>query len=126
MASNPATSADVAARWRPLTAEETARATILLGDAWAYLKTRIGDLEARLDTGTQDPVLVVGVEVAMVKRVMLNPDGKSQESIDDYSFTRDSSTTAGLLYAAESELRQLMPLGSLTRSRRLVAYGDYS
>lgn len=113
MATNPVTTDQLAARWRPLTSAETVVAQSLLDDAWTILQARVPGLAARLDAATLDPELVVAVESAMVLRVLRNPDGKRQESIDDYSWTRDNAVSAGLLYLGDDELTLLSPQATL-------------
>lgn len=113
---NPATIIDVAARWRPLTDDETIIGTTLLDDAWALLKLRVPDVEPRLAAipATLDVVLVRMVIVAMVLRVMRNPDGLRQETIQDYSYTRDSGAASGMLTISGDELDLLTPATSGT------------
>lgn len=126
--SNPVTTSDIAARWRPLSTEETAVATALLADAWAILTARDSTIEGRLSAtpATLDVALVRAVVTAMVLRVMRNPDGKRQESIDDYSWTLDNAVSSGFLYVTDDELALLRaPSTASTRgSIRLVAYGE--
>ncbi len=123
---NPAQPPDLAARWRPLTTAETAIAGTLLDDAYAILVARAPTLEARLSAvpPTVSTGLVVGIVCSMVLRVLRNPDGKRQESIDDYSWTRDEAVSAGLLYVADDELRLLSGSQSRVRSVRLVVHGE--
>ena len=52
---------------------------------------------------------VVRVLSSAVIRVLKNPDGKRQESIDDYSWTRDNAVSAGVLYFTDAELNDLAP-----------------
>lgn len=106
---NPATTADITSRWRTLSAQETTNAQTFLDDAWGMLLRRFPDLEAQfaVDTGLQAEV--VRILATAVLRVMKNPDGKRTESIDDYSWTRDQATSAGLLYFADDELDALFP-----------------
>lgn len=117
---NPATTADVIARWRPLSAQETINGETFLADAWVILRrhfTRLGvDIEALIATDDALPVDertvkadVVRVIVTAVLRVMKNPDGLAQESIDDYTYKRDEATSAGLLYFTDDELDGLVP-----------------
>lgn len=124
--SNPVTTSDLEARWRTFTAEESGVAAALLDDAWAILLARDATIDTRLTAGTLDAALVRAVVSAMVLRVMRNPDGKRQESIDDYSWTRDEALSAGSLYVSDDELALLAaPKTGLTRgSIRLVAYGE--
>lgn len=106
MADNPASTGDIASRWRPLSSDESIVADVLLADAWALLKHAVPTLEARLDAipATLDVALVRMVLVAMVKRVLMNPDGLQQETIQDYSYTRAGADTAGGLYVSDAEL----------------------
>lgn len=123
---NPVQVADIAARWRPLSPEQTSVAEVLLADAYALLVARSPRLPQRLEAGTLSPDLVVAVVSAMVLRVMRNPDGKVSETIDDYTYRRADAVSAGALYVAADELALLAP--ALTRrssSVPLSAYGDY-
>lgn len=121
---NPATTADIAARWRPLTAQETTNATAFLADAWALLLMRRPTLEADITAGKVTTTNVIRVVVAMVLRVLRNPDGKLEESIDDYRYRRDSALSSGLLYVSPDELADLTPGRKRRSSVRLVVYGD--
>ncbi len=113
--SNPATTADLVARWRLLSAQETTNGTTFLADAWRMLKRRYNALDdaADLDTAiAADADLsaeVVRVLATAVLRVMKNPDGKRQEAIDDYSWQRDQAVSAGLLYISDEEFGDLIP-----------------
>lgn len=108
--------ADIKDRWRPLTDIEEANATALSGDAWRLIRRTLTDavLEAKRDdpdTG-DDYVLDVRMVIAnAVIRVLKNPDGKRQESIDDYSWTRDRVLSAGVLYLTDDEWRILGGVG---------------
>ena len=113
---NPATTADVAARWRPLSATETEQSTKLLAYAWAKLKKRIPDLEARLSANEEDlQELVVGTLVSAVLRVMVNPEGVRQgsEALDDYStsFMRGDAYD-GMLSFTDEEIDDLILIDS--------------
>lgn len=121
---NPATVEDIEARWRPLSAQETTNAEALLDDAWALLLGRRPTLEADITAATVSEENAIRVVVAMVLRVLRNPDGKLEESIDDYSYRRDSATSTGGLYVTSDELADLTPGRRRQRSVRLVAYGD--
>lgn len=102
----PAVVSDVESRWRPLSEQETVNATAFLADVWRIIKRRIVDVEERMadpDTGVDFTADVVQVQAQAVIRVLKNPDGKRSESIDDYSWTRDRSMSAGVLYVTEDE-----------------------
>lgn len=65
----------------------------------------------------RDPLIaavVVQVLCAMVMRVINNPEGKYQESGDDYSYSRDSAVSTGALYVSADELA-LLPSGERKR-----------
>lgn len=103
---NQATSADVASRWRPLTDAETIVADTLLADAWRMIVRRIPDVEDRMAdavSGVTYTADVVMVQANAVMRVLKNPDGMRSESIDDYSWTRDRTLSAGNLQITDDE-----------------------
>ena len=106
--SNPASTMDLEDRWRPLTDTEQTVAQALLDDAWAVLQSEVPGLDDRVTSGALASPLVIGVVAAMVLRVLRNPEGKLQERIDDYSYTRDSSVATGGLYVTVDELRLLI------------------
>ena len=115
---NPVTTADLEARFRPFTGtaeEDTAQA--LLDDAWEVLLMTVPDLDARIDAGTVSTGAAVFVVTSMVLRVLRNPNGVRQWSVDDYSETRDSSLSAGALYASEGEIALLTGRASTARRR---------
>lgn len=122
---NPATVADIEARWRPLTPAEEINAGAFLEDAWWMLLGRRPTLEADMLAVTVATGNVVRVLASMVLRVLRNPEGKLEESIDDYRYRRDSLVSSGLLHVTADELGDITPNGGRqTRSVRLVAYGD--
>lgn len=121
---NPATVADVEARWRPLTAQETTNAEALLSDAWELLLGRRPTLEADLTAETISEGNVIRVICAMVLRVLRNPDGLSEEAIDDYRYKRDAILASGVLHVTPDELADVTPGRARRSSVRLVIYGD--
>ena len=86
---------------RDLTAEEQRRATAWLTDAEALILGRFPQFE------TAPTAVSKKVCCAMVLRVLTNPDGKRQESIDDYSYTIDSSRSRGEVYLSNDEIGEL-------------------
>lgn len=104
---NPATTQDVVNRWRPLSDTEVVNAETFLDDAWRMLKRDRDDLETRMAADEELTAEVVRVLSQAVVRVLKNPDGKRQEAIDDYSWTRDQAVSAGLLYFTDDELRAI-------------------
>jgi hypothetical protein len=88
---------------RDLTDEEQRRATAWLDDATALILNRFPQYEAApTDVSTK-------VACAMVLRVLTNPDGKRQETLDDYSYTVDSSRSRGEVYLSDDEADELRP-----------------
>jgi hypothetical protein len=121
---NPATSNDIMARWRPLTHEERARAGVLLGDAWVTILGRRPAIEADMSAGTVLKQTVTKVICQMVLRVMKNPDGYDEESIDDWRGRRNALAASGQLTITAEELADITPSRASRRSVRLVAYGE--
>lgn len=124
---NPATPSDVSARWlfdAPI--PDDTKVQVKLDDAWRHLLSRDRTIETRLTAGTLSAADVVVVVCAIALRVLGNPEGKRQEAIDDYSWTRDASVSAGELYVTDAELAMLAPTytASTRNSVRLVAYGE--
>jgi hypothetical protein len=70
-------------------------------------------------------VLARGVLVDAVLRVLRNPDGKVQESIDDYSYRRADAVADGSLYLTDDEWALLAGPGSAVASNSftIVPYG---
>lgn len=122
---NPATTEDVEARWRPLTAAETTNADAFLTDAWELLLSRRPTLEADITAGTVRSANVVRVVAAMVLRLLKNPDGKLSETIDDYTYRYDRLVSSGALFVSDEELADITPSGNRrTSSVRLLAHGE--
>lgn len=122
-----ATVTDLEERWRPLTDAERSVAQAVLTDAWeAVLLPQRPNLPAQVAAGVVSERTVRFVLCSMVLRVLRNPDGKVQESIDDYRYQRDAAVSSGSLYASVDELAMLAPAAGRARSRsvRLVAYGE--
>ena len=109
---NPVTVADLEARFRSLTADEQTVAQALLDDAWAILLVSKPNLEQQITDGAIAPEVVTFVVAAMVLRVLRNPNGVRQWSVDDYSETRDPSIASGGLYVSTEELALLAPAGT--------------
>lgn len=92
------------------TAEEDL-AGVLLDDVEEMIVARIPDLIAQ--TAAEPPTISVAtvtrVEAWVVVRFLKNPDGKFQESIDDYSFTRDRAVSSGMLGLTDDEWDEILP-----------------
>jgi len=103
-----ATASDVAAGWRTLTADEQARATVLLARAAVLIDTQVPSVPARITAGTLDAEVPKTVSVNMVQRVLRNPEGVTQQTLGPAAVTYDRDDT-GLLVLTESDLVALMP-----------------
>ena len=120
---NPVVIADIEARWRPLSAAEQDVAQSFIDDAWAVVLSQVPGVETRMTAETLSVDLVVKVVSAMVLRILKNPDGLRQWSVDDASFTRDQALSAGLLYLADSERIELMPRATYFGAGYVVSLG---
>lgn len=121
---NPATTSDIAARWRTLNTQQEGNAAVLLDDAWDLLLGRRPTLETDMTAGTVRSATVKRVVCAMVLRVLKNPDGKSEVAVDDYRYKRADAIASGELYVTPAELADVSPGRRSRKSVRLVAYGD--
>lgn len=102
---NPATVDDLVRRsLRPLSDDEKRVGAQWLEDAWSILVTQKPFVADKTDQDAPYRGLVVQILCAMVIRVLNNPDGKYQESGDDYSYSRDAAVSTGALYVSDSEL----------------------
>jgi hypothetical protein len=110
------TSDDVEGRYQTLTAGQTRIVDTIIQDAEDILETAAesaGGAPPPADSrGARAYVRIVS---NMVIRVFKNPDALLQETIDDYTYRRDSAISAGLLYVSDDELEQLRPLGAPRR-----------
>lgn len=103
-----ATVTDVATRLgRELTDAEERQVVAWLEDLEVTILGRVPNLYALVDDGSLHERVVVMIEAAAIIRVLRNPDGKLTERIDDYSWTRASSTAEGTLGLLDSEWEQL-------------------
>lgn len=116
---------DLEARWRSLTDAETVVANAMIDDAMTLLTVRRPTLLADVTAGLVTQESVVFVVSAMVLRVLKNPESKRQESIDDYSWTRDTAVSSGALYVSDDELRLITGVViPRVRGVRLVSGGE--
>ena len=106
-ATSPATVTDVESRsLRALSAEEKDWAAVALEDAFTQIVQQVPGVDVRL---SEDPVdvsftrLVVQVQAAMVLRVLKNPGGVLEHSIDDFRTRLDAAVSSGALYLSDAE-----------------------
>lgn len=113
------TPSDVAARWRPLSAEETAVSEVLLGDAQAQLDRKRPRLAAQVLLQPTDPEYVpersvIALLAEVVQRVLRNPDVQTSVQVSsDGSVGQSFPTTVALarprLEVTEADLATLDP-----------------
>lgn len=112
---NPASVADLEARsFRTLTDAEKSAAGALIDDAWFMLIGYRPIIATKLDPelGDVDPAFQHNVKrliVAIVKRVVDNPEGILEEEGDDYRYRKDSVVSTGRLYVSKEEIDTLLP-----------------
>lgn len=75
-----ATAQDVEDRWRALTDNELAVATVLVNDASDIIRTRWPDVDDRVSAGTLTAASLLRVVAGMVKRAMISADAEGVES----------------------------------------------
>lgn len=123
---NPITLSDVEDRfYRPLTDRELVNTKAWLSDSWWLLTTRLPALESNVTATTVPLANVRRVVVAMVHRLLKNPEGFVTESIDDYSYRRATLVASGALSLEDDERALLIPGGRRkVNSHRLRAYGE--
>jgi hypothetical protein len=112
---SPAQSADIEARWRPLTADETVVAETRLDDAWRLLRRLVPDIESRIGDADTLADAVQALSEAVI-RVLRNPDGirRGTVSIDDASRSFEygaGSTSADALYFTDEQIAALSLTG---------------
>lgn len=122
-----AVASDVAVRLgRELDDVETAQVEAFLDDAENMIRVRFPLLDSQITAGAIRLQVVVSVEAGAVRRLMLNPEGYSQEAIDGWSGQRGSTVANGLLTITDTEWAALSPMveGRRRGSIRLVANGE--
>lgn len=91
------------------TAEQTAQAQGFLDDAEWQIKDRIPDLAAKITAGDITADAVKRVEIRAVRRVMLNPEGKDNEKVDDYSYGFTDGVAESEVSITDQEWSWLIP-----------------
>jgi hypothetical protein len=106
-----ATVDDVAVRLgRPITEPaEIAQVGVWLDDVEIIIRSRVPTLDELVSAGTPTETVVVMVESNAVVRMVRNPEGKTQERIDDYSWGMPADPNAGTLYLTDYEWGLLEP-----------------
>lgn len=109
--------ADITARFRPLTPEETAIVQEIITDAQDMVTAALEDAgwDAAPVDDRRERAFVRAVAYAVI-RIFQNPDGILTETIDGYTYRRDSAVSTGRLYIHPDDFAALKPAG--VRRRR--------
>lgn len=112
---NPATTADIESRWRPLSAAEQSVADTRLDDAWRKLRREVPNIEARFDAEPDLEADAIQVLSDAVIRVLLANERsglrRGSVTIDDHSRTWEvEESIRSDLYFTEAELASLLPV----------------
>lgn len=118
---------DLEARWRPLSADEQAQATVLLEDA--STRIRLECTRAGVDADTDvDAAVTLMIACAMVKRAMISSGSEGIQSQMNVAgpFTQQQSfaNPSGNLYLTKQERRDL-GLGQVAGMVNMGPEGDY-
>lgn len=107
---SPASTADIEARWRPLTSAETPVATTRLEDAWRLLKRLVPTLETRMASDADLEADAVQALAEAVMRVLRNPEGirRGTVQVDDASRSYEYDSGDGdSLYFTDEQIAAL-------------------
>ncbi|MGC0251512.1 Gp19/Gp15/Gp42 family protein [Pseudactinotalea sp. Z1748] len=89
--------------------DEIKQVNAWIGDVEAIIRSRIPDLDERIAAGPPTVEIVAMVTTNAVVRKALNPTGKQNERIDDYSYGLTEDAARGDLFLTESEWGMLLP-----------------
>jgi hypothetical protein len=110
-----ATTANLVARWRPLSVAETAQASVLLDDASATVRAEYPGVDAAIVAGTLDAGIPLLVVCGMVKRAMIASEtGEGVQS---------QSETAGPFAHSQTYANPMGNVYLTKQDRRLLGYG---
>ena len=106
---------DLEAIWRPLSADEEARATTLLPYASAFIRAQAPDVDQRILDGELDEAIPRFIACSMVKRILQSAtalEGVSQQQTTAGPFSSgvSYSNPSGNLYLNKDE-RKLLGIG---------------
>ncbi len=94
------------------TPEQNQQAQGFLDDAEWQITNRVPDLAEKIAAGKISAASVQRVEIRAVRRIMLNPDGKDNEKIDDYSFGLNKEVAKSEVTITDEEWSLLLPQGA--------------
>lgn len=108
------TTDDIVSRFRLLKPNEEGFIDEVIADAQDILEGKAEEAGITVLASSRQRAYVRTV-ASMVIRVLRNPDGYLTETIDDYTYRRDSAVSAGVLYASDDEIAGLRPAPSRRR-----------
>ena len=109
-----ASTADLEARWRPLSEAERVPAATLLGAASRLVRSRVPDIDARVAAATLDPLLVADVVCDIVRRALTTRFAGTEQTsvtIGGVSQSATYSNPQANLYVTRDELARLSSRG---------------
>ena len=108
-----ATVDDVSVRlMRPLTAVEESAATAYIAELSAVIRDRVRNVDALITARPTYGEVVTGRIAEAVKRVLQNPEGYVQESVDDWSGRRSEAAADGALFLSADDWDAITPVPS--------------
>jgi DNA-binding transcriptional LysR family regulator len=94
---------------KELTPAQESTATAKIEQLTASIRMRYPDIDLRMASSASLETVVRRTVAAAVARVLRNPDGKIQETIDDYSYRRADAVAEGVLQLTDIEWGLLGP-----------------
>lgn len=112
---------------RPLSPVEVSACGLWITQLSSLIRVRYPDVDRRVAVEPGMREVAARAVIAAIARKLSNPEGKLQESVDDYAYRRADAVADGSLYISDSDWASLAPVTTGKRSRgvRFVAYGDY-
>lgn len=113
-----ATTSDFEAAWQPLNPGDARRVATWIKWASAVVRDEVPTVDARIANNTLDADLVASIVVAMVRRVIGNPDAaaSTSETIGPFAqaTTYSADSTSSGLFLTKREIERLRPAASRT------------
>jgi hypothetical protein len=111
-----ATVAELEIRWRPLTDDEKAKASVLLGDASAVIRSQKPDIDDLIIEGLLDEVIPQKIVCDMTRRQMalsqdIPPVSQSSETVGVFSASYTFANPSGDMFLTKFE-KKLLSIGS--------------
>lgn len=105
------TPGDIVKRWRPLEDAETTVAEQIIEDAQDIFESAVeaAGIAAPAPDDERRKRAYIRAVAYMVIRVFKNPDGILTETLDGYTYRRDSAVSTGMLQPTADEIDQLRP-----------------